>query len=366
MMKVLYVSAKYGLHDYRFLKKLAEDYDVLFLHYSSNKNIPVEAGELKNLPVIARKPLVKSFPLASDLFYFKKLCRQFKPDIIHTGYVWQVGILPAMLNLHPHLSMVWGSDVLTEPDKSMLKKMLVKKVMRTADHIQCDAEFVKKKIIDDYAVSPDKITVFPWGIDLASFYQRDQAECREKLKLDKNKFTILFSRPLENVYDIPTLMNGLKIFCEGKDDVQAVIAHDGSQKTFVLDFIKANKLENKIKITGWINYADVPLLYSAADVFVSTALSDGTPLSLLEAMACGMGLVVTGIPSVKEWVSDENGFVIPTGNPGELSIALNKYYSNRLLIKSHGARNVEIAKEKADWDKNYMKLREIYDKIASK
>jgi len=365
-MKVLYVSAKYGLHDYRFLKKLVEDYDVLFLHYSSNKDIPKEAGELKNLPVIARRPLVKSFPLASDLFYFKRLCSEFKPDIIHTGYVWQVGILPAILNLHPHLSMVWGSDVLTEPDRSILKKFLVKKVMRTADHIQCDAEFVKKKIINDYAVLPDKITVFPWGIDLTAFYQRDKAECREKLKLDKNKFTILFSRPLESVYDIPTLMKGLKIFCEGKDDVQVVIAHDGPQKNFVLDFIKANNLENKIKITGWINYEDIPLLYSAADIFVSTALSDGTPLSLLEAMACGMGLVVTGIPSVKEWVNSENGFVIPTGNPDELSGAFNKYYIDRTLIKTHGFRNIEIAKERANWDKNYLKLKDIYNKIAVK
>src|SRR5205807_2449641 len=147
---------------------------------------------------------------------------------------------------------------------------------------------------------------------------------------------ILFSRPLESVYDIPTLMHGLKTFCEDKGDVQIIVAHDGPQKAFVLDFIKANRLDDKIKITGWINYEDIPLLYSASDVFVSTALSDGTPLSLLEAMACGTGLVVTGIPSVEEWVTPDNGFIIPTRNPGELSAALNKYYSNRTLIKTHG------------------------------
>src|SRR5258706_15110843 len=99
--------------------------------------------------------------------------------------------------------MVWVSDVLKKHKKSFLLKMLVRKVMKTADHVQCDAAFVKKKIIDDYKINPDKITVFPWGIDLDAFKKRNKTTCREKLKLDKEKFIVLFSRPLESVYDIP-------------------------------------------------------------------------------------------------------------------------------------------------------------------
>ena len=76
--------------------------------------------------------------------------------------------------------------------------------------------------------------------------------------------------------------------------------------------------------------------------------------------------MVTGIPSIEEWVTPDNGFIIPTRNPGELSAALNKYYTNRTLIKKHGTRNIEIAKERADWDKNYLKLKEIYNKITRK
>jgi len=365
-MKLLYVSAKYGLHDYRFLQKLVEDYDVLFLHYSSNKGIPIEANELKQLSTIERKPFLSSFPLATQLGNFKRIYKSFKPDVIHTGYVWQVGILPAVLNLHPHLSMAWGSDILVEPDKSWFKKKLVRKVMKTADHIQCDANFVKERIINDYSVSQDKITVFPWGIDLNMFHPLDKISCRKNLGINEKKFTVLFSRPLEEVYDVPTLMNGLKLFCRSKSDVQILIAHDGPMKSYATDFIKENDLKDQIKLIGWVKHDLIPVLYNASDVYVSTALSDGSSLSLLEAMACGLGLIVTDVPAVTEWVSEENGIVTPKKSPEALSEGLNSYYNNRNLVKTHGQKSELIARDKADWDRNYLKLKEIYEKIRSK
>ena len=81
----------------------------------------------------------------SEVPHLKKIYNDFKPDIVHTGYVWQVGILASMLNLHPHLSMPWGSDILVEPDKYFFLKAFVKKVMIQCYHVQCDAEFVKQK-----------------------------------------------------------------------------------------------------------------------------------------------------------------------------------------------------------------------------
>jgi glycosyltransferase involved in cell wall biosynthesis len=365
-MKVLYVSSKYGLHDYRFLKKLAEDFEVLFLHYSSNKDILKEAAHIKNIQTIARKPIVKSFPLAGGIRHFKKIYNSFKPDIIHSGYVWQVGILPAFLDLHPHLSMVWGSDVLTEPDKNFIIKRIVRKVMKQADHIQCDAESVKKKIMNDYNVSAENITVFPWGIDLSVFRQLDKNECRLKLGMDKDKFVFMFSRPFEAIYGIENLMDGFLRFSGDKEDVVMYMAHDGPLKKYILDFISEHSLQEKIKVTGWLPNAEIPYWFNAADVVVSTSITDGTPLSLLEAMACGTGLIVAGIPSILEWVSDENGIVIPPKDTTALVKALNKYYNQGNLASQHGRKNTEIAKERADWDKNYLKLREIYKKITAK
>lgn len=362
-MKVLYVSSNGGIHDYRFLKKLVEDYDVLFLHYAANEIID-EIDRLDNLEIISKRPAFRSMPVISERGHFSRVVKEFKPDIVHTGYVWQVGILADYSGFHPHLSMPWGSDILTEPDKSFIRKKFVSRVMKSCDHVQCDADFVKKKIIDDYGLGEDKITVFPWGIDLGLFYKSDKESARKQLKLESGKFILIFNRYLEPVYGVKYLLEAFRLFSQNKKDVQLLMISDGSGKNEVVKFIAENGLEEKITLIGRVPNAELPCFLNAADVYVSSSLSDGTSLSLLEAMACGTGLVVTDVPSIKEWVNQSNGIVAERANAGELARAMESYYSNRQLEEKHSAENISIAKQRADWDKNYKKLKDIYRKLV--
>jgi len=364
-VKILYVTAKGGIHDYRFLKKLLDDYEVLLLHYAADEIID-EIRSLPGLKIISKKPLIKSFPLLTEYWHFKRICNNFKPDIIHTGYVWQVGILAALHKAKHHLSMVWGSDVLTEPDRSILKKMLVRKVMQQAEHIQCDAEVVKQKIISDYSTDSGKITVFPWGIDLSVFKPIDKKKCREQLSIPSDRFVIVFNRYLEQVYGVDYLLEGYRMFCRNKDNVLLLLITSGSLRTSVISFISNHGLEDKVRLISMVPNRELPEFLNASDVYISTSLSDGTSLSLLEAMACGLGLVVTDVPAIKEWVSGENGILISRKNSEEVCNALETYYNNRDLIMMHGKISILEAQKRADWDKNYLKLRDIYTRILAK
>jgi glycosyltransferase involved in cell wall biosynthesis len=363
-VKILYVTAKGGIHDYRFLKKLMNDYEVLLLHYAADDMID-EIHRLPGVRIISKKPLIKSFPLLTEYRHFKKVYNDFKPDIVHTGYVWQVGILAAMHNVKHHLSMVWGSDILTEPDRSSFKKMLVRKVMQQANHIQCDAEVVKQKIIGDYNTKAEKITVFPWGIDLGIFKPMNRKECRTQLSLPEDRFVIVFNRYLEQVYGIDYLLEGYRMFCMNKEDVLLLLITSGNLRTNVIRFITNHRLEDKVKLISMVPNSELPVFLNASDVYISTSLSDGTSLSLLEAMACGLGLVVTDVPAIKEWVSDKNGILISRRHSGDVCTALETYYNNRSLIEQHGKISISEAGSRADWDKNYLKLREIYKKILT-
>lgn len=361
-MKVLYVSSNGGIHDYRFLRKLVNDHEVLFLHYAANEIID-EIDSLPHLQIISKKPAFRSMPLLSERGHFKKILSEFRPDIVHTGYVWQVGILAALSGFHPHLSMPWGSDILTEPDKSFFRRTLVKKVMKTCDHVQCDAEFVKKKIIDDYGLPAEMVTVFPWGIDLGQFRKADKKEARSSLKLGEDKFIIIFNRHFEPVYGADFLLEAYRKFSEGKKDVLMLMLSEGSGKVEALKYITGSGLDEKIQVIGKVPNSELPAFLNAADVYISPSLSDGTSLSLLEAMACGTGLIVTDVPAIKEWVDSANGLMVKRGSAGELVEAMEKYYANRSLIEEHGSRNMTIAAQRADWDKNYLKLNEIYSNL---
>ncbi|HJY63249.1 MAG TPA: glycosyltransferase family 4 protein [Ignavibacteria bacterium] len=362
-MKILYVTSKGSIHDYRFLKNLVNDYTVMLLHYAADRLIP----EIENLPgieIISKKPVFRAFPLLSELSHFKKIVKSFKPDVVHTGYVWQVGTIAAYAGVHPHLSMPWGSDVLIEPGKKLFAKRLASKVFRTCDHVQCDAEFVKAKIMNDYGVSGDKITVFPWGIDLELFKPMEKTCLRQKSNIPNDKFVVIFNRNLEEVYGIHCMLNAFMEFQKDKNDVLLLIVSDGSQTNDVTGFIAKNKLEDKVRLVGKIPNIDMSALLNCSDVYLSTSLSDGTSLSLLEALACGTGIVVTDVPAIKEWVTGENGIVVQRNNSHQTALALEKYYYSRELIKQHGDKNILIAKKRADWNKNYLKLKEIYSKLC--
>ena len=65
--------------------------------------------------------------------------------------------------------MPWGSDMLLEPEASILKRQLISYAIKHSDMITCDAGSVKKQIVERFNYNRDKIVVFPWGIDLSLF-----------------------------------------------------------------------------------------------------------------------------------------------------------------------------------------------------
>jgi glycosyltransferase involved in cell wall biosynthesis len=364
MTKVLYVSSNGGIHDYRFLKKLVLDYEVLFLHYASSEIID-EIDKIENLEIISKRPAFRSMPVISERNHIKKVINEFKPDIIHSGYLWQTGILAALSGFHPHLSMPWGSDILTDPENNYIKRYFVKKVLNSCDHIQCDAEYVKNKIVKDFKISANKITVFPWGIELEKFYKSDKSEARKKLNISENKFVIIYNRSLENIYGYRYLLEAFLDFSRDKNDVIMLMLSDGSGKNEVIKYINENELEEKILLIGRVPNNELPVFLNSSDIYVSSSLSDGTSLSLLEAMACGLGIIVTNVPAITEWVNNNNAIVVNKKNIKELSDAMNEYYNNRKKITEHSFINIEIAKQKADWNKNYEKLKLIYSNLLS-
>lgn len=358
-MKVLYVTSNGGIHDYRFLKKLSDDYEVLLLHYAA-RDIISEIHGIKNLKIISKKPVIRTFPYLSERSHFKKIYNDFKPDITHTGYVWQVGILASHFNIHPHLSMVWGSDVLLEPDRKWYYRKMVRRVLRQADHIQCDAGIVKNKMISDYGLSAEKITVFPWGIDLNLFKPMDKLSCRKTLGLDEKKFIVIFNRFLEPVYGVMDLLEGFRLFSRNKNDVLLIMLSDGSLKNSVHKYVKDKNLGAKINPMGRIANTELPGYLNAADIYISTAFSDGTSLSLLEAMACSKPVILTDLHAIRDWASETNAIMVQPGNIEQIASAFERYYGAKNVMQEHGQQSLEIAQERADWNKNYLKLKEIY------
>jgi len=86
-----------------------------------------------------------------------------------------------------------------------------------------------------------------------------------------------------------------------------------------------------------------------ASVYVLPSYREGTPRSVLEAMAMGRPIVTTDAPGCRETVVDgENGFLVPVKDAKALAAAMERFITDPQLIDRMGKRSREIAEEKYD------------------
>jgi glycosyltransferase involved in cell wall biosynthesis len=117
----------------------------------------------------------------------------------------------------------------------------------------------------------------------------------------------------------------------------------------------------RVLLPGQVTYADLPRFYRLADLYVAATHSDGTSISLLEAMACGCPALVSDIPGNREWVTPgENGWLSPPGDVDSLAQAILEAVDQRDTLVEMGRAARSLAELRADWNQNFPWLYEAY------
>ena len=113
---------------------------------------------------------------------------------------------------------------------------------------------------------------------------------------------------------------------------------------------------------GQVRQADLPGYYRRADLYIAATHSDGTSISLLEAMACGKPAVVSDIFGNREWVTpEETGWLFPAGDATALAQHIVQAFDQRQRLVEMGCAARQIAEQRADWNKNFPRLFEVYE-----
>ena len=98
-----------------------------------------------------------------------------------------------------------------------------------------------------------------------------------------------------------------------------------------------------------------------ADLYVSSSHVDGSSVSLMEALACGLPCLVSDIPANKEWIFEgQNGWLFQDGNSEALAAKILAAIENRKSLPEIGHNARIVAEERADWKKNSQKLLQAY------
>ena len=191
----------------------------------------------------------------------------------------------------------------------------------------------------------------PYAVDNKRFRELCDAtgreEARKMLGLPPEKKIILYSG---KYIDKKRPLDLLKAFAGMKTNEHAllVMVGDGACRPAMETFVRDNRLQDKVVLTGFINQSRIPLYYRSADVFVMcSGLGETWGLSVNEAMNFGLPVIVSDTcGSAYDLVDDGiNGAVFETGNIKQLSALLNEYL--QLTTESEEAI-CKAAREKID------------------
>jgi glycosyltransferase involved in cell wall biosynthesis len=128
---------------------------------------------------------------------------------------------------------------------------------------------------------------------------------------------------------------------------QLVGPHDANPSAISRQQLEAWRSEGIIEYSGATD--DVRSFLAGAGVFVLPSYREGTPMSVLEAMATGRPIVTTDVPGCRETVvPGENGFLVPAKDVAALAAAMERFIVAPELIPKMGRRSREIAVEKFD------------------
>jgi glycosyltransferase involved in cell wall biosynthesis len=117
-------------------------------------------------------------------------------------------------------------------------------------------------------------------------------------------------------------------------------------------WISRLNIEGSVSLLPRQNRSQMANLFRNSQVIVSPTTHDGTPNSLLEAMACGCFPVVGDLESLREWfLPGVNGFLVNSSDAHALAYAVNQALENHSLRESAAEHNVHLVSERAEYQR---------------
>ncbi len=216
------------------------------------------------------------------------------------------------------------------PDYASRKRKVFNRLMTTRrDRLIAVGASVRQALIDNEGLSASQIQVIYNGVDLSPLAGASgrRAPMRQELGVTDDEFLVLQVARLNTIKDHATAIRALAAAIPSCPHMRLALVGDGPERQNIETQIAAHKLEKHVTMLG--QRRDVADLLAAADAFLLTSVSEGIPVTIIEAMATGLPVVSTAVGGVPELISHgESGLVAPAGDDAQLAEALVRLASD--------------------------------------
>lgn len=194
--------------------------------------------------------------------------------------------------------------------------------------IICVSDAVRRSLVKEYGFPGTKMFVVHNGVDVRTLIpsNRNSSAIRDRLGIDHHETVLVCVARLSPMKGLDVLLSSLHKLKNKGHAFKAIIVGDGPLKSQLAEMIETYGLTGSVFLEGF--QKNVCQYLQMADVFVLSSYREGLPLSVLEAMACGLPCIVTDVGGNSEAVTNgQDGIIVSPGSIDKLSDAIEQLLS---------------------------------------
>lgn len=270
-------------------------------------------------------------PLRDVLTIYKlyRIIRQYQPDVVHThtakaGFAgrWAAKLAGVPVIVHTFHGHVFSGYF--SPAKTSMFIWIERITARISDTIITLTQSLRRELADDYRISrKERITVLPLGLDLQPFADtpRGGGAFRAAWNIPPDVPLIGIAGRFVPVKNHALFLEAAARIHAARPDARFVLIGDGELRDEIEAQVDALGLRDSVIITGWMR--DLTQAYADMDVFVISSLNEGTPVTVIEALANGCPVVATQVGGLADLLDGgEFGALVPSGDASALAEAV--------------------------------------------
>jgi rhamnosyl/mannosyltransferase len=323
---------------------------------TSNKSIRnlsvhyLKAFEFAHTPVIPSL-FFKLLMLPKNFIIHVHISQPFVPEIV--WIISKIRNIPYTAHIHSDI----GPSGILGFLLPLYKKVFLKPVLLSASKIIVPTTDYVNLISNKYNISLNKICVVPYGIDHTNFY-------KSSINMHKPA-RLLFVGRLQIQKNLPLLVKSFYyLINHTKLDVELNIVGDGEDRDKICKLINTLGLTDRIHLQGKLQGKNLYKMYSCSDIFVLTSSYESFGIVLIEAMASGLQIVVSNIPSVRNVVINEKTGLLSESSEKDFAMNITRILTNSSFRKKLIANGLKEVK-KYNWDNIVLKYQNLYTEVKN-
>lgn len=207
-------------------------------------------------------------------------------------------------------------------------------------------------------VEPSKIKVIYNGVDMAKFRPIE-------VKRQDARPTVACIGRVDVFKDIVNLIQSIRYVKNRVPDIQCLIYGASTDLEYSLrciNMVSTLGLQDNVQFIGKVK--DPEIAYNAADVVVISSITEGFPFAIIEAMACGRGIVATDVGGIREAL-EGCGLLVRSSHPQELANAIVQLLKDKKLRSKLGAAALKRMQEGFMIEQSLGQYREQYERLTA-